>query len=249
MLNCTKICDVSFLEDTHYQTYLKGKSQALWDSGLDWSMASDDLVPEHLKRLAVDIASMSAHVEVLGMQNAAELLAKCEDFSLKIGLGQAVNDEARHAELFAKYALLANGAISDCSKTQELYDNHFDSLSEFDEIFLSHVFLENGALEQFNIFISTFGEESLIGQIYKGALQDEARHVQMGINYFRQKVQQQSSYRDIWVTHLNTYQSVLHVNESAIRWLSEFSGIDLELLSQRIEKRQASFINKILAEV
>lgn len=246
MLKCNKMKDVNFLDDPHYKLYLKGKAQSHWDECLDWSMAQNDLISEELKTYAIDIASMSAHVEILGMQNAAELLSECEDFALKIALGQAVNDEARHAELFAKYAILSNGEVRDCSKTQELYDEHFEKLQSFDETFLSHVFLENGALEQFNVFITTFGEQSLIGQIYKGALQDEARHVQLGIQYFKNKVSINPNYVDFIRAHLNDYRSILHMNEAAVLWYSKLSGMSVCEIKNRVEDRHNSFTNKIL---
>ncbi|WP_353500391.1 hypothetical protein [Vibrio chaetopteri] len=246
MLNIDRLHDVSFLSDPHYKVYLKGKENIGWDRGLDWSLARNDRVPEGLHSFAIEVASMSAHVEVLGMQNAAELLAECSNFALKLGLGQAVNDEARHAELFAKYALLAGGDIRDCSKTQEVYDQHFGELRSFDEVFLSHVYLENGALEQFNVFISTFGEHSLIGQIYKGTLQDEARHVQMGVQYFKNKMTEDVSYADFVADHLADYREILHMNDNAVRWYSELSGLEESVIRQRIEQRHDSFIAKIL---
>lgn len=246
MLKCDCLKDVNFLNNNYYGLYSKGKSNVSWDSELDWSLAGNDVLPEYLKSIAIDVASMSAHVEILGMQNAAELLVKCSDFSLKIGLGQAVNDEARHAELFAKYALLANGRIRDFTKTKDIYDSHFDDLKTFDEVFLSHVFLENGALEQFNIFIYAFGEESLIGKIYRGALQDEARHVQMGILYFREKILRDDKYMFFLDEHLNKYSSLLKVNDKGIQWLSELSKISELELRNRINKRQSSFINKLI---
>ncbi|PSW17196.1 hypothetical protein C9I98_19500 [Photobacterium sanctipauli] len=248
MLKCEKMSELSFLTTGHYDIYLKGKEKQNWDRDLDWSLAEDDLIPEHLKDTAIAVASLSAHVEVLGMQNAAELLSDCEDFALKIGLGQAVNDEARHAELFSKYVMLANGNVQDLSKNTEIYDQHFSTLTDFDDIFLSHVFLENGALEQFNIFIQAFGSNSLIGQIYKGALQDEARHVQMGINYFREQIIKNPYKVKKIKDHLNQFQNILHVNDAGINWLAEISGKSYEEIKNRVENRQSGFVNKILEE-
>ncbi|MDC9589964.1 ferritin-like domain-containing protein [Xenorhabdus sp. XENO-10] len=182
------------------------------------------------------------------MENAAELLLQSNDFSLKIGLAQAVNDEARHSELFAKYAILANGKIKDLSKTRDIYIEHFAELKTFNEIFLSHVFLENGALEQFNIFVHAFSEQSLIGQIYKGAMQDEARHVQLGINYFRQLIERSPEKMEMIRNHLTTFKRIMHVNKEGINWLSDMSGIPSDEIENRIYNRHDSFINKIMRE-
>lgn len=241
-----KISDINFLNDKHYDIYQKGKSRQIWDCSLDWDLALNDRLPERLRDTAISVASLSAHVELLGMENAAELLLQTDDFALKIGLAQAVNDEARHSELFSKYAILANGNIKDLSRTRELYMEHFAELKTFDETFLSHVFLENGALEQFNIFIHAFSEQSLIGQIYKGALQDEARHVQLGINYFRQIINRSPEKMEMVHDHLVTFKRILHVNEDGINWLSDMSGIPAKEIESRIQYRHDNFINKIM---
>ncbi|NHB93433.1 hypothetical protein [Photorhabdus cinerea] len=102
MYNPNKLSNIDFINAKHYDLYLKGKTKQIWDSNLNWDLAGKDLIPESLYETAAIVASLSVHVEILGMQNAAELLLQCDDFSLKIGLAQAVNDEARHSELFAK---------------------------------------------------------------------------------------------------------------------------------------------------
>lgn len=240
--------EINFLNDKHYALYVKGKTKQTWDIHLDWQKAVNDDYPEHLKEDAVTVASLSAHVELIGMENAAELMLQATDFSLKIGLAQAVNDEARHAELFSRYAIAANGSILDLSSTRELYLDHFQKLNSFDEIFLSHVFLENGALEQFNLFIHAFGEGSLIGQIYKGAMNDEARHVQLGINYFRQLISVNSAKKEMVYDHLTTFKKILHVNPEGIAWLSKISRIPGEIIESRVQARHDNFITKIMED-
>ncbi|MEK9499213.1 ferritin-like domain-containing protein [Photorhabdus sp. P32] len=246
MYNQNKLSNIDFINAKHYDLYLKGKTKQTWDSNLNWNLAGRDLIPESLYETAIVVASLSVHVEILGMQNAAELLLQCGDFSLKIGLAQAVNDEARHSELFAKYAILANGSIKDLPKTRDIYIEHFAKLRSFDETFLSHVFLENGALEQFNIFIHAFGDKSLIGQIYKGAMQDEARHVQMGITYFRALIEQSPAKKEMVIDHLTTFKKILHVNKDGVNWLSDISGIPADEIETRIKNRHDNFINKIM---
>jgi len=240
--------EINFLDDKHYALYVKGKTKQTWDIHLDWQKAVNDDYPEHLKEDAVTVASLSAHVELIGMENAAELMLQATDFSLKIGLAQAVNDEARHAELFSRYAIAANGSILDLSSTRELYLDHFQKLNSFDEIFLSHVFLENGALEQFNLFIHAFGEGSLIGQIYKGAMNDEARHVQLGINYFRQLISVNSAKKEMVYDHLTTFKKILHVNPEGIAWLSKISRMPGEIIESRVQARHDNFITKIMED-
>ncbi|CAM4014885.1 ferritin-like domain-containing protein [Xenorhabdus thuongxuanensis] len=246
MYNQNNLSEINFLNDKHYVLYQKGKPRQTWDCELNWELAANDLIPTHLHDTAVTVASLSAHVEILGMENAAELLLQSNDFSLKIGLAQAVNDEARHSELFAKYAILANGNIKDLSRTRDIYIEHFAELKTFDETFLSHVFLENGALEQFNIFIHAFSEQSLIGQIYKGAMQDEARHVQLGINYFRQLIERSPEKMEMIRDHLTTFKQILHVNKEGINWLSDMSGIPSSEIENRIHNRHDNFISKIM---
>jgi 1,2-phenylacetyl-CoA epoxidase catalytic subunit len=246
MKNPPKMSEINFLQDRHYDLYMTGKRKQTWDADLNWEMAKNDNIPNHLCEDAIIVASLSSHVELLGMENAADLLLQADDFSLKLSLGQAVNDEARHAELFSKYAILANGKIKDLSRTREFYIEHFEKLESFDEIFLSHVFMENGALEQFNLFIHAFTEKSLIGQIYKGAMQDEARHVQMGINYFRQRAENNPEKKKMITDHIEKFKSILHVNNDGINWLSRISGIPSGEINKRVQNRHDKFISKII---
>ncbi|WP_387689989.1 hypothetical protein [Photorhabdus sp. RM71S] len=113
MYNQNKLSNIDFINAKHYDLYLKGKTKQTWDSNLNWNLAGRDLIPESLYEIAIVVASLSVHVEILGMQNAVELLLQCGDFSLKIGLAQAVNDEARHSKLFAKYAILVSDIVNE----------------------------------------------------------------------------------------------------------------------------------------
>jgi len=248
MNNPPKMSEINFLEDKHYALYEKGKTKQTWDTGLDWCKAGNDDIPDELKEDAVTVASLSSHVELIGMENAAELMLQATDFSLKIALAQAVNDEARHAELFSRYALLANGSILDLSKTRELYLDHFQKLNTFDETFLSHIFLENGALEQFNLFIHAFGEISLIGKIYKGVMNDEARHVQLGINYFKQLIKNKPTKKEMVCNHLTTFKKILSVNPDGIAWLSKISRMPMDIIEGRLQARNNNFIHKIMED-
>ncbi|MGJ0580575.1 hypothetical protein ACR71G_21635 [Xenorhabdus bovienii] len=134
MYNSYKLSEINFLNDKHYALYQVGKPRQTWDCELNWKLVANDLIPERLRDTAVTVASLSDNVEILGMENAAGLLLQSNDFFLKIGLAQAVNDEARHSELFAKYAILANGKIKDLSRTRDIYLEHFAELKTFEDI-------------------------------------------------------------------------------------------------------------------
>jgi hypothetical protein len=68
----------------------------------------------------------------------------------------------------------------------------------------------------------------------------------MGVQYFRNKMTEDVSYADFVANHLAEYREVLHMNDNAVRWYSELSGLEESVIRQRIEQRHDSFIAKIL---
>ncbi|WP_068082247.1 hypothetical protein [Polycladidibacter stylochi] len=136
--------------------YQQGKKLGDWNQKIDWTRLHSEKMPDDLRKKSVFVSKSSSYVEQIGMANAALLLQRCEDINLKLGLAQAVNDEARHAEVFLRYAQELGAEIPPLETIQDELTPHFDALTDFDLIFLSHVYLENLALEQFNIFINSF---------------------------------------------------------------------------------------------
>ncbi|PQQ37344.1 hypothetical protein C6H68_13265 [Photorhabdus luminescens] len=77
-------------------------------------------------------------------------------------------------------------------------------------------------------------------------MQDEARHVQMGITYFREIIEKSPAKREMVRDHLTTFKKILHVNKDGISWLSNISGIPADEIETRIKNRHDNFVNKIM---
>jgi len=225
--------------------YTRGKEKSLWDLSLPWEMAENDNLSETHKKLAIELASLSLRVEQIGMRNAAELLIQCDDLDLKLCLAQAINDEARHTEVFSRYVSLSSGKILGNDKTKDKFNDHFDSLNSFDDIFLSHAYLEALAMESFNVYQGIFGDDSLIGKIYRGVMIDEARHVAFGVSYFKKKAELDPDLFVKYKEHFEKNKDTLVVSDSAINWLAEISGFSKDVISANFKKKAEGFLEKI----
>lgn len=227
--------------------YNKGKLDGCWDTTIDWTRLSTEKMEEDIKRKSVAVATSSSHVEQIGMANAALLLQRCTDFNLKLGLAQAVNDEARHAEVFLRYAQYHDGPIQAAGAAADELTDHFNSLSDFNLIFLSHVYLENLALEQFNIFIKAF-DGYILSDLYKGALLDEARHVALGLAYLKSQIKEGILSIDELSLHIDKYQQLLGVSYEGCRWIAELCDIDAKKVNEKMLDRESGFLRKLLGE-
>ena len=238
----------TYLEDHEIiRLYNKGKKEGSWEKEVDWTRLETESMDSMLLKKSVTVARSSSHVEQIGMVNAALLLQRCKDFNLKMGLAQAVNDEARHAEVFLRYAQHFDGPIPSAGAAADELTDHFDSLTDFDLIFLSHVYLENLALEQFNIFIRAF-EGYLISDLYKGALLDEARHVALGLAYLKSQIEVGVLAVETIHSHIDKYQELLGVSDEGCQWIAELCNLSARTVQDKMLTREASFMQKLMGE-
>ena len=242
------ILDLKTFDNPFARIYQKGKRDSLWDLEIDWNRAHQEKMSPKLEEAAYHVSSMSSHVEQVGMLNAAILLQNCTSFSLRLALGQAIMDEARHAEVFTKYAYLRGGKILTNGSDADELNDHFSNLDSFELVFLSHVYLENLALEQFHIFIEIF-DGYLLSDLYRGALADEARHVALGVAYFQILCQKKPEYIPVLLNHLKENKNILGVDPVGIKRLAEMTGWPSEKIRLRMESREQAFIEKLKKEI
>jgi len=230
-----------------YEIYNSGKRMGAWEYALDWESlpAGEEDDPDDDPRWVA--TSLSAHVEQIGLWTAAMLLQKANDFPIRLALAQAAADEARHAEVFAKYAIHLYGYIDEVQDDFGNLIRHFRSLKSFDEQFLSHIALENLALEEFALLGGARGC-AFLSNIYAMTRRDEARHVAMGIAYFRNRVKQDASLSGLVRSHLDRYATLIGVDESGVGWLADFSGLPADDVGRRINARQARLAELILSK-
>ncbi len=241
-LNCDDCAKRESYEQSFYKIYMSGKEDSLWDLRINWQRIITEQMPDNLKRKAYELSILSSQVEQIGMFNAAELLKQCQNYNLQMAIAQTVMDEARHMEVFTKYAYLTSGVVPNKLPTDNELGNHFSLLKSFDEIFLSHVYLENLALEQFFLYIEVF-DSYLISDLYRGALSDEARHVALGVNYFRSKLTPELV--DKLARHILGSRELLGVSLDGCRWIADLTGLPVKYINKRMIDRQDKFLKKI----
>jgi hypothetical protein len=134
------------------------------------------------QQLAWEIASQSVYAEQAGLLFASKLLQATDDIPTRLGLATAVSDEAKHSEVFARYALRNGASVGPAlGPVQDLFAG-LGELADPTAGFLVHMFLEGFAADEFMIFRRAFADD-LLGRVYDFVRRDEARHVVIGLTY------------------------------------------------------------------
>lgn len=128
------------------------------------------------------LASGHVYAEQTGMVVAAMLVEETQDAAARLGLATATADEAKHAEVFARYATLLGGEIKPPTQTEDGLIRGLQAIADPYARFLTHTMLEWMALDEFALLKRRFADDPL-GGIYASVRRDEARHVAMGLQY------------------------------------------------------------------
>jgi hypothetical protein len=172
---------------TSFHLYEGARRVPQWNpkTDIDWNRRT--ILPEHQHELVWWMASQGCYAEQTGLVMASKLLAEADDLPARLCLATAVSDEAKHAEVFARYALLLGNAISPPDTYVNEMFNSLNGISDFISLFLVHTLLEGLAADEFRLLIRAF-EGDLFGTIHEYVLRDEARHVAMGLDYLAPRV-------------------------------------------------------------
>ncbi len=151
-------------------------------AALNWSTSSK-LAP-HLTQPAWLITSYSAYSEQVGLVVASSLVSDLDDPVAKLLFATAVADEARHTDIFTRYARWLGDSVSPPSAQ---LDGLHDALMACDNPLVrlvAHTLLEGWAVDEFHWLRKVFAAD-LLSEIYRLVGNDEARHVNIGISTFR----------------------------------------------------------------
>lgn len=175
------------LHERAFRQYEQARVRGTWNprTDLDWSQQS--LLSTSRQELGWQIASQSVYAEQAGLLYATRLLQATDDLPTRLALATAVSDEAKHAEVFARYALLMGDSVE---PPLAPVLNLWTGLDEIDDpaaAFLVHMFLEGFATDEFSIFVQAFAGD-LLGTIYSLVRRDESRHVGIGIEYLTRRM-------------------------------------------------------------
>jgi len=173
------------LEEPVFDLYMRAREgQALWNAATDLPWDRPITLTGSRLEIGWAVASQSVYAEQAGLLTAAQLLDDSDDMSMRLVLATAVSDEARHAEVFARYALLTGGSVAPPFEAIEDLWNGLRSLDGPVSRFLVHTILEGLASDEFYLMIEAFRDD-LLSSVYENVRRDENRHVAMGIHYLR----------------------------------------------------------------
>jgi hypothetical protein len=128
------------------------------------------------------LSSNHVYAEQTGMIIAARLVQDSDDPATRLSFATATSDEARHAEAFARYAILVAGDVAPPVGTADNLCSELEALTDpYARIFI-HTILEWMALDEFALLKQAFAGD-LLGEIYAQVRRDEARHVAIGLQH------------------------------------------------------------------
>lgn len=231
-----------------FRLYEQARRRGTWKpaSDIEWKRIRDT-DPRKLE-LSWRIACQGVYAEQAGLITAAELLAETEDLMCRWVLATAVSDEAKHSEVFARYAMQVGGEIA---PAKEAVLDLFSGLQGLDNPvakFLVHTLLEGFAGDEFTIFLSTF-QGDLLGDIYHRVREDESRHVVIGTEYLARRLRDPDC-EEILETIDRYSQHALDITGigdfNSYSFLAELAGKTPEELHQWFLSRHAHRMSRIL---
>lgn len=132
----------------------------------------------------LDLATQSYFAESGGMTAAARLVTAIKRPDLQIAMAEACCDEACHATAFRRFVEENGGQIGPASEDTDEILGVLENEQDTDALFFYHYAFESFAVEEFRIFMDCV-DNTQLREIYRLARLDEARHVSLGIHYFR----------------------------------------------------------------
>lgn len=234
-----------FFSEPAYRYYDQARKSSGWEREVNWNNIGG--MPLEKSDGAWQLASQSSYAEQVGMIIAARLLCNADDYSVRLYLASAVQDEARHIEVFSRYALRMRGYVAPAREQDIVRINEQISAVEgFLPQFLVHTTLESFASDSFVIFAEYYAED-VLGQLYRLVQKDEARHVAAGLAYLRAKARQSSEHRREIESHLGVARDIGELGKHGYAGLAALSkrqdaeGIRQEILSRYDRRIQGIF--------
>jgi hypothetical protein len=137
------------------------------------------------------LASRHVYVEQTGMSVFGMMIQEAPDADVRLSMATVISDEAKHAEAFARYAVLVGGSIGEPPESVEDLCSLLRTIPDPFARFLTIAMLEWLALDQLALLRQLFAGDALY-EIYCNVRKDEARHVAMGLEYLYRGVAERS---------------------------------------------------------
>lgn len=226
--------------------YERARANSLWrpDTDIDWE--SPSRLSDDRKELAVQLACTGTFTEEIGLVVCARLVERTEDLPARYALALQMTDEAKHSEVFTRYAHRVYGTPPEPPEGVLKISSDLESIENPTALFLVHTMLEGFAYDQFSYMRPAF-EGDPLHDIYKYVIADEARHVAMGMDYLRFALHQDLSDEVLdtlaWC-EANVF-GIGFVNPQLMAWLSEISGKPSSDISHMFETKHQSRLDRI----
>ncbi len=236
------------LKSSAFRIYEKARRVAHWNPKTDIDFDKTLIVSQDRQELAWRIASQSVYTEEVGMMAAARLLTEVDDLPIRYCLAVAVSDEAKHSEVFARYALVRGGTIAPDGEPVNNLFGQLESIRDPFARFVTHSMLEGLASDEFALLKIAF-KGDVLEEIYRYVSTDEARHVAIGLDYMS-TVLRDSAFEE-HAHSLKEYGRVaLEIsglnNREAQVWLADLAGKDPDNVARWLLSRHRQRIDRLL---
>ena len=222
------------------QEYERLRQANQWDAhrDIDWSL---DTLDEETRKISTGFALMGNYTEEVGLLIAARLIELIDDLPMRYCLAVQAADEAKHSEVFGRYADQWEHRMQDPGLMPEKPTallNQLVARKDPLELFILHTMLEGMAMDQFGYLASAF-EGDALGQIYRFIRADEARHVAMGMDFLKSALPNLNPEEALPL--LETCRadlfSVAQVDENSFKVLAKLTGNSFSELNERFLQR------------
>jgi hypothetical protein len=171
----------AYFSDGSLREYEHARNSQQWKaSDLPWGAAST--LSEVRAESAWNLAAHSMYAEQTGLLVSAMLVEECPFLPVRLALATAVSDEARHVEVFARYAQERGGLIAEPTSHVQHLTTYLGSLDDPFQRFFIHTLLEAWAFDEFVLLERIFSGD-VLSDLYRHVKMDEARHVAIGMSY------------------------------------------------------------------
>jgi hypothetical protein len=226
--------------------YESARDHGTWDARRDIDWTRPTVLQGQKEELAWGVASQAVYAEQVGLTTAAALLEGAEDLETRLCLAIQCSDEAKHSEVFARYALRSGGSIERPLTGVETLQATLHGLPTSHERFLVHTLLESVALDEFLILRDAF-QGDLLHDIYGFVIKDEARHVAMGFAHIHRLLASHAwPSGDVAIRHYGNLSLELSgIDDVAIDWLADVAGHNPCSVKHWFEKRHRERLRRL----
>ena len=235
---------------SEFESSLKGyellRHAKKWDVSKDirWELIDD--LPAHMQEIGCQLAVSGSYNEEIGLLTAGKLIEKLDDTSGRYALAAQMADEANHSDAFSRYVYAVLGHLPDPSEGSISLLRDLDGIDNTSALFAVHTLLEGLAFDQFTFLQKAF-DNTTLGDIYGNVMQDEARHVAMGIDYLKDYMRRDSS-EEVKCTEKWCRENILElarVRPELFHDMEELTGESSSDIKERFIRRHNSRLEQI----